>query len=51
MTDKGLRIIPFTSNINEVKPTSTLFYRQQHNQFTAAATMEYKPKMRKILPV
>ena len=23
MTDKGLRIIPFTSNINEVKPTST----------------------------
>lgn len=48
MTDKGLRIVPFTSNINEVKPTSTLFYRQQHNQFTAAATMEYKPKMRKI---
>ena len=47
MTDKGLRIIPFTSNINEVKPTSTLFYRQQHNQFTAAATMEYKPKNEK----
>ena len=47
MTDKGLRIVPFTSNINEVKPTSTLFYRQQHNQFTAAATMEYKPKNEK----
>ena len=47
MTGKGLRIIPFTTNINEVKPTSTLFYRQQHNQFTAAATMEYKPKNEK----
>jgi len=47
MTGKGLRVIPFTTNINEVKPTSTLFYRQQHNQFTAAATMEYKPKNEK----
>ena len=42
-TEKGLRIIPFPTNIKEVKPTSTLFYRQQHHHFTATATMAYKP--------
>lgn len=42
-TEKGLRIIPFPANIKEVKPTSTLFYRQQHHHFTATATMAYKP--------
>ena len=44
---KGLRIIPFMTNLKEVKPTSTLFYRQQHNHFTATATMEYRPKTEK----
>lgn len=43
-TDKGLRITPFTTHIKEVRPTSTLFYRQQHNRFTATVTIDYKPK-------
>lgn len=43
-TDKGLHITPFTTNIKEVQPTSTLFYRQQHNCFTATVTIDYKPK-------
>lgn len=44
ITGKGLQITPFATHIKEVKPTSTLFYRQQHNHFTATVTMEYKPK-------
>lgn len=44
ITGKGLLINPLSTNIKEVKPTSTLFYRQQHNRFTATVTMEYKPK-------
>lgn len=40
----GLQITPFTTNINEVKPTSTLFYRQQHSSFSAATTLTFKPK-------
>ncbi|MDR0982756.1 MAG: glycoside hydrolase family 43 protein [Culturomica sp.] len=47
VTDKGLQIRPFVTNIKEVKPTSTLFYRQQHHHFTATATMEYKPQAEK----
>lgn len=47
MTGKGLRIIPFMTNLKEVKPTSTLFYRQQHHHFTATTTMEYRPKTEK----
>lgn len=43
-TKKGLQITPFDVNIKEVKPTSTLFYRQQHNIFSFTATMDYKPK-------
>lgn len=39
----GLKINPFTTQIKEVKPTSTLFYRQQHNHFTATTTMQYRP--------
>ena len=31
---KGLQINPFQTNIKEVKPTSTLFYSQQHNNFS-----------------
>lgn len=40
----GLQITPFTTNINEMKPTSTLFYRQQHSSFSAATTLTFKPK-------
>lgn len=43
-TKKGLQITPFDVNIKEVKPTSTLFYRQQHNTFSFTGTMDYKPK-------
>lgn len=43
-TKKGVEITPFETNIKEVKPTSTLFYRQQHNTFSFTTTMEYKPK-------
>jgi alpha-N-arabinofuranosidase len=38
----GLRIKPFPVNIKEVKPTSTLFYRQQHKDFEFTTTMEYQ---------
>src|SRR3546814_7682147 len=34
----GLQINPFPTTIDEVKPTSTLFYRQQHKNFTATTT-------------
>lgn len=44
VTKKGLQIVPFQTNIKEVKPTSTLFYRQQHNTFVATVTLDYKPK-------
>lgn len=46
---KGLHINPFPANIKEVKPTSTLFYRQMHNTFSFAATIDYKPKTEKDL--
>ncbi|WP_423856400.1 glycoside hydrolase family 43 protein [Yeosuana marina] len=46
---KGLEINPFETNIKEVKPTSTLFYRQQHNSFSFTTTLEYKPKSKKDL--
>jgi alpha-N-arabinofuranosidase len=43
-TPKGLQITPFETNIKEVKPTSTLFYRQQHNSFSFTTSMDYKPE-------
>ncbi|WP_281297520.1 glycoside hydrolase family 43 protein [Flavobacterium limnophilum] len=46
---KGLQINPFDTNIKEMKPTSTLFYRQQHNNFSLTTTIEYKPKSEKDL--
>jgi alpha-N-arabinofuranosidase len=46
---KGLQINPYPTNIKEVKPTSTLFYRQMHNTFSFAATIDYKPKTEKDL--
>ncbi|UUF13834.1 MULTISPECIES: glycoside hydrolase family 43 protein [Flavobacterium] len=48
-TKKGLEITPFEVNIKEVKPTSTLFYRQQHNTFSFTATVDYKPESEKDL--
>lgn len=43
VTKNGLQITPFSVNIKEVKPTSTLFYRQQHNNFSFTTTLHYKP--------
>jgi xylan 1,4-beta-xylosidase len=40
----GLQLKPYPVNITEVKPTSTLYYRQQHNSFSAEATMSYIPQ-------
>lgn len=45
----GLRIEPFAANIKELKPTSTLFHRQQHNSFSFVTTMQYKPESEKDL--
>ena len=46
---EGLKIKPFETNIKEVKPTSTLFYRQMHKTFSFAATIDYKPATEKDL--
>ncbi|HEY8513503.1 MAG TPA: glycoside hydrolase family 43 protein [Cyclobacteriaceae bacterium] len=48
-TKKGLAINPIDANIKELKPTSTLFYRQQHNSFSFTTTLEYKPNSSKDL--
>jgi len=45
----GVQINPFEANVKEVKPTSTLFYRQMHNSFSYAATLDYKPESEKDL--
>lgn len=49
LTKKGLQINPFAVSIKELKPTSTLFYRQQHNTFSFATTIDYKPASEKDL--
>ncbi len=49
ITKKGLQINPFQTNIKEVKPTSTLFLRPQHSNFSYSATMEYTPASEKEL--
>jgi alpha-N-arabinofuranosidase len=49
VTKKGIQIIPFQTNIKEVKPTSTLFYRQQHNKFSFTTTLEYTPESERDL--
>jgi len=46
---KGLEINPFPVSIKEMKPTSTLFYRQQHNSFSFSTSLEYKPESEKDL--
>ena len=40
----GLQIAPFSTQIKDVMPTSTLFYRQQHSHFTANTTLNFKPR-------
>ncbi len=49
ITKKGLQIKPFAVNIKEVKPTSTLFHRQQHHHFSFETTLSYKPTSEKNL--
>lgn len=44
LTKKGLQINPFSVNIKEVKPISSLFYRQQHKNFTVTVALDYLPK-------
>jgi alpha-N-arabinofuranosidase len=39
----GLAIKPFDVHINEKKPISALFYRQQHIAFSAEVEMDYTP--------
>ena len=43
-TKTGLKILPFETNLKEVKPTSTLFHRQQHSDFSVSVNLDYKPK-------
>ncbi len=45
LSKKGLEINPFDTNIKELKPTSTLFYRQQHNVFSFSADIKYTPSL------
>jgi len=49
VSKSGLQIKPFGTNIKEVKPTSTLFYRQMHKTFSFAVTIDYKPVTEKDL--
>lgn len=49
VSKEGLQIKPFQTNIKEVKPTSTLFYRQMHKIFSYATTINYKPETEKDL--
>lgn len=49
VTKKGLQINPLPTNIKEVKPTSTLFLRPQHSNFSYAATLNYTPTSEKEL--
>ena len=49
MTRKGLKINPFDAHIRELKPTSTLFHRQQHDVFTFTTSMIYQPDSEKDL--
>jgi len=43
-TNKGLQINPFETNIKELVPTSTLFFRQMHDNFSYVVTMDYTPQ-------
>lgn len=48
-SSKGINITPFEVNLKEMAPTSTLFHRQQHNNFTATTSIQYKPRSEKDL--
>lgn len=48
-TAEGLVITPYETNIKAMAPTSTLFYRQQHINFTASVDMTYVPRTEKDL--
>lgn len=45
----GLNIVPYSVNIKEIKPISSLFFRQQHKNFKAVATVNYQPKTKNDL--
>lgn len=45
----GLQIAPFEASIKELKPTSTLFYRQQHQTFSFETSLDYRPRSEKDL--
>ncbi len=45
----SLQVNPFQTNIKEVKPTSTLFYRQQYSHFSFTTTLICKPSSEKDL--
>jgi xylan 1,4-beta-xylosidase len=49
LTKNGLQITPFAVHMKEVKPTSTLFYRQQHKNFTFTTQLQFKPQSEKEL--
>lgn len=49
ITAEGLNIAPYETNIKAKVPTSTLFYRQQHINFTATTTLSYIPRSEKDL--
>ncbi|MCH6199392.1 glycoside hydrolase family 43 protein [Aquiflexum sp. LQ15W] len=49
ITKNGVEIKPFAVNIKEVKPISTLFYRQQHKDFSFSTILNYKPASEKDL--
>jgi len=42
-TKDGLAIKPFSDNIRALAPVSSLFHRQQHNNFDATVTLKYVP--------
>ena len=49
VTAEGLSIAPYETNIKAKAPTSTLFHRQQHINFTATTTLSYIPRTEKDL--
>lgn len=44
VSDDGIRINPFDTNIHDMAPISSLFKRHMHDTFTATAIMEYTPE-------
>ncbi|MBN1767660.1 MAG: glycoside hydrolase family 43 protein [Prolixibacteraceae bacterium] len=41
--DEGVQLKPYETNIKDLAPVSSLFHRQMHDDFTATATVSYKP--------